>query len=232
MLLIFCILSHGKPLLTIRCVDNLRRLGASRILVLDNGSSEDEYKLLVDGLGEKAITRRSDVNLGVTGGRILLAKTAEELGARRIVFLDNDQFPTDGAMSMYDSKPGRHLIGAEAWAMNGDFKPISMVWEDGEKFTYVGCGGLCVDIEDWNSIGGFDPRFSPYYFEDPDFCMRAFDAGMTMHPMRKHYVVHEAHSTLAHKRDRMTMFLSNYIKFRNKWIGRKDLLQRGVVSWD
>jgi hypothetical protein len=172
------------------------------------------------------------VNLGITRGRIALADVADRMGARRIVFLDNDQFPTKHAISAYDAKPAGHMLGAEAWSVNGDFKPISMVWGDGERFTYVGCGGLCVDMADWRLVGGFDPQFSPYYFEDPDFCMRAFDAGLSMHPMRKEHVVHEAHSTLSGKKDRMAMFLSNYVKFRNKWSGRKDLLQRGVISWD
>jgi GT2 family glycosyltransferase len=231
MSLAFCILSHGKPLLTSRCVDNLSRHGASNIIILDNGSGADDFSLLTERANHKATIRRSESNLGITRGRIALADIAEDMGARRIVFLDNDQFPTKQAMSAYECKPQGHLLGAEAWAINQDFKPVSMVWGDGEHFTYVGCGGLCVDVDDWKAVGGFDPQFSPYYFEDPDFCLRAFDMGFSMHPMRKDFVVHEAHSTLSGKKDRMAMFLSNYVKFRNKWSGRRDLLQRGVISW-
>ena len=102
MLLAFCILSHGKPALTTRCVDNLRRVGASDIIVLDNGSSHDDFVLLSAGIDGKAKLQRSDVNLGITRGRIALADAADQAGARRIVFLDNDQFPNkhDCVMSM------------------------------------------------------------------------------------------------------------------------------------
>jgi GT2 family glycosyltransferase len=227
----FCILSHGKPMLTLRCVSHLLDLGTESVLVLDNGSTAEDYKFLIDNTDSRIHILRSEVNLGITSGRVRLADNAHNMGATRIVFIDNDQFPSSHAMTLYKNKPANCIVGAEAWAMDVRFQPTKIVVDEGESFTYVGCGGMCIDMSDWLSIGGFDERFSPYYFEDPDFCLRAIDAGIRLVPMQRHYVLHEAHSTLSAKKDRMSVFLSNYIKFRDKWKGRVDLLQRGKISW-
>jgi GT2 family glycosyltransferase len=230
--LCFCILSHGKPLLTLRCVENLHKLGCDSIIVLDNGSSSEDISLLQNGIAGMAELHMSSTNLGITVGRNKLGELARSAAADRLVFLDNDQFPNDFAISAYRKKADGVVLGAEAWVMNDDFKPVKPVKNTGDVFSYVGCGGMCIDMEVWTKLGGFDPQFSPYYFEDPDFCFRCLDNNIELEVLPPHAVFHEAHSTLSMKKDRMVAFLSNYRKLKRKWDGRGDILQRGVAKWE
>ena len=69
------------------------------------------------------------------------------------------------------------------------------------------------------TIGLFDNQFNPCYFEDPDFCFRAFDAGYRIgwNPQAK--IVHLAHSTLGTlgQKKKMERFMVSYKKFKEKW---------------
>lgn len=228
---LFCILSHGRASLTVRCVRHLERFSFGKIHVLDNGSEAEEFLFLRDNLPKSAELMRSDVNLGITQGRIRMAEDAFSSGADMVIFLDNDQFPSTGAIEAYKQIGDGCILGAEAWSMNQAFRPVRKVDKHGEQFTYVGCGGMAVHKYIWNALGGFDSQFSPYYFEDPDFCLRFVESGGEMQVMRPHEMTHEAHSTLGVKRDRMSMFLSNYQRFHKKWVGKEHLLQRGLTRW-
>lgn len=230
--IVYLILSHGRPRLTIRCIENLLLHDVKNIIIFDNGSNDEDFSVLNNSVVKKISIIKNGENLGITLGRIELAKLAISRGFDRLVFLDNDQFPSRHAVDKYISKKSGVLLGAEAWSMNDDFRPIKPISKNEEKFTYIGCGGMCVDSDAWTRIGGFDHQFSPYYFEDPDFCLRAKDLNYSFDVMRPDLVFHEAHGTLGLKKDRMTVFYKNYLRFKDKWKDRKDLLQQGVAKWD
>ena len=228
----FCILSHGRANLTIRCVRHLESFCFGQIRVLDNGSEADEFLFLRDNLPKSARLMRSDVNLGITQGRIRMADDAFSSCADMVIFLDNDQFPSAGAIEAYKHIGDGCILGAEAWYMNQAFRPVRKIDNHCEQFTYIGCGGMAVRKDIWSALGGFDSQFSPYYFEDPDFCLRFVESGREMRVMRPHEMKHEAHSTLGVKRDRMSMFLANYQRFHKKWVGKEHLLQSGSIRWE
>ena len=148
-----------------------------------------------------------------------------------LLFLDNDQLVSPGWLKNYNSNIHfeNSICGLEAWQLDNNMKPFKMCNTKDSKFSYVGCGGMSIPRIYFNKIGKFDQDLGMAYFEDPDYCFRAFDAGVPVKWVPNNFILHLAHQTLGKMPNRNAMFSKSAQHFRNKWRNRKDLLMRGVI---
>ena len=197
------LLNWNSPEDTIACVDSvIRSTGCGlRILVVDNGSTDDSREQFARHLGNRVEILESKENLGFAGGINLGVGRALAAGAQSILILNNDTIidkamirhlirtvadhPTAGIVGPvirhYDD-PGRiWRIGDREYR----FLPMPLRLSEsalsragGEPFAvdYVTGCGMLVRSRVFETIGLFDTDHF-MYFEDADFCRRARQAG-------------------------------------------------------
>ena len=193
------VLNWNRPQDTLQCVSSLRLLDypSYRILIVDNGSTDDSVEQFRELTGVELLVSEENAGFGV--GNNLGIEYALAHGAEYTLLLNNDTTVSPSLIS--------NLVRiAEADAQIGIVGPTiyyagdpSQVWFSGMRFRFglyvirvgprlgkqraaievvdfvSGCGML-VRRELWNNVGLFDPRFFMYY-EDLDLCVRAAKAG-------------------------------------------------------
>jgi O-antigen biosynthesis protein len=223
------VLSYNALDITKRFVDYLfshTKVEQFRVLFIDNGSSDSTPEFLIELSGEKpnVSVNLQPTNTGVIGGRNIGFDwfVSEVDDCDLLLFLDNDQFVQEGwlehHLSVLDS--GYDMVGVEAWQMNIRFAPIKHITDISDWFTYVGCGGMMMWRHVVDVLGGFDERFNPSYFEDPDYNFRSLDAGFSIGWNVNAKIVHMPHQTLGNAPDKQQRFLRSYQQFQAKWRGR------------
>jgi O-antigen biosynthesis protein len=203
------------------------------VIMVDNGSTDGSVEYLSKLAIEKSnfFFSASDKNLGVINGRNY-AYELFQLQSEPIpylIHLDNDQFVQPGWLDQHFEvmqQSNAQMVGVEAWLMNSGFSPIRQCKKLSDPWTYIGCGGTLMSVEVPDKIGMFDTRFNPCYFEDPDFCFRAIEAGFKMAWNSKAKITHLAHQTLGKRTDRMIHFKNSHKKLREKWQGKTFRPQR------
>jgi len=200
-----------------------------KIVWLDNASEDNSSNLVSKRLRGDDVFIQSTVNLGVIGGRNAIFDSFAGQDTTHLIFLDNDQIVSDGWLLNYINHPGfeKSICGLEAWQLDNNMKPYKMCNANDKVFSYVGCGGMSIPRTCFDIIGKFDSNLGMAYFEDPDYCFRAFDKNLSVHWVPNKYVLHLAHQTLGKMPNRSAMFSKSAQYFRNKWRERKDLLMRG-----
>ena len=168
----------------------LAQTGVSRrVWVLDQGSTPEELAVLarcVLGRDDAALFR-TPVNLGVPGGRNVLAG----LGRGRVIAgLDNDATfadPTTLAtmVAALDDDPGLAAIGCRivtdatgADDVSSWGYPTTLLARAGERFpavTFVGAGHA-IRRQAWDEAGPYDAGLF-FCWEEFDFCLRAIARG-------------------------------------------------------
>lgn len=199
----------------------------AELFILDNGSSETIYNDIVSihSNYNNWNLLRSEENTGVIGGRNLLFDVFSDRiqDYSGILFLDDDQFITSPKfLSLYTKRinNGFDVLGYEAWQMNKNLLPKIKVKNYGDRFTYVGCGGMYISSAVFKSVGKFDEIFNPCYFEDPDYNFRCIENGYKIDWIPNLPVIHKAHSTLSKRGDRKSRFRNSWSEFKKKWNGR------------
>jgi len=199
------------------------------LIILDNDSKDGSVEYLGDfaAKNDNVTFLTSDFNSGVIGGRNICyanyASMEEDIQPGYLIFLDNDQYVQKGWLQQHHdvlSESEADIVGVEAWYLSKSFKPISKCDRPSAPWSYVGCGGMMMKREVPEKIGMFDDQFNPCYFEDPDLCFRAVDAGFKLCWNNKARIVHLAHQSLGKNPRRMQLFMQSYRKFQNKWEGR------------
>lgn len=199
-----------------------------QVVMVDNGSTDGSVEYLTALSKEKNdfLFTPNPTNLGVINGRNYAYEIYRKMEDRApyLIFLDNDQFVQPGWLEQHHSamSQGRaDLVGVEAWVMSKTFMPIKRCTRSFEPWTYIGCGGMMVKEAVAQKIGMFDEQFNPCYFEDPDYCFRAIDAGFKLFWNHAARVIHQPHQTLGLNPRRKQNFLESGAKFRKKWGHRK-----------
>ena len=112
----------------------------------------------------------------------------------RVLLLNNDTMVLEGAVDAlwqtFERFEGVGAVGAKLLYPNGRLQEAGgIIWQDGSgwnwgrdenadapRFNYVrdadycSAAALMVDKTLWDSVGGFDARFAPCYYEDTDLC--------------------------------------------------------------
>jgi GT2 family glycosyltransferase len=223
---------------TRRCLEALRAAREPahpiEILAVDNGSTDGSAEFLATQ--PDVVLIRHEQNLGAPRARNLALPHAR---GEWIAFLDNDAVVTPGWLS-------RLRWHADADPRVGCVCPVSDRAAHGQQIPYEGGGDLaalaafadqragvyrrrarygllftsfCVLVrrEVLERIGGFDPRFSPWGFEDDDFSLRARLAGFRTRIALDVFVRHESYGGAKQKRHE-ELLVRNWRRFAEKWM--------------
>lgn len=179
-------------------------------------------------------------NLGIIRGRnygMNFVKTLED--HKFLVNLDNDQFVKKGWLEMLFSaleNNNAEVAGVEAWKLmppgsqnniniggemvsDSSYFPFKRCTRKGEKYTYIGCGGMLINRIVYDKIGLFDEQFSPAYFEDPDFAFRCAKNMFKQVWVPDCPIDHLAHQTIMNQNlfEKGSQFLKSWKRFQKKW---------------
>ncbi len=227
--------------------DLLRNSPESEILIADDGSA-DESAAYVAGLGEMVRFCRNPAARGFAAN---CNQAARQASHGLLFFLNNDVLVTPGLMP----RLARHFTAPDIFAVapsslimkdgvSHDEMPTRGFWQDGliqtsqypkpptpppdgVQDTFYVCGGFSMIRQAmFETLGGFDELFDPFYWEDVDLSLRArrrgwrilHDAGAVVH--------HEHQATIMarHSRDYVER-----ISWRNRFLLNWKHLPQAVV---
>jgi GT2 family glycosyltransferase len=189
-----CILVLEHAALALGCLDALRRPGAcppgTELVVVANGTPPGQFDRLM--AYDDVVLITNEVNLGFAAGCNQAASVAR---SPLMVFLNDDSTVEAGCIDALvhaaSTDPAIGAVGARILSVDGTVQEAgSVIWRDGSA-THVGEGlpsgsdayqeprdvdyasanGMLVTRRAWDSVGGFDERFYPAYFEDVDLCL-------------------------------------------------------------
>jgi len=194
------------------------------LTIVDNGSTDGtvEYLKSIAAAHNNVTLDLQKYNMGVINGRNYGYEISREItpSTDYIMFLDNDQTAYGSWKEIYFKfmNMGFDIVGSEAWQMDRRrCLPTKKCVMPTDMYNYVGCGGMMIKHHVINDIGLFDEQFSPMYFEDPDFCFRAYKAGYRI-LWRPGTIGHRSHDLLKKDTDanRTLFFHESHKKFAKK----------------
>jgi GT2 family glycosyltransferase len=202
---------HNRAELTLRC---LRSLAAAQpfgieVLIVDNGSTDETRRLLRRVAG--AVAHRNGGNLGYPEA---VNQAARQARGQYLLLLNNDTELLPGSLvaAVTTLREGRDVgvVVGRIILLDGTLQEAgSLVWNDGSALGYgrgadpsageflfrrdVDFGSAAFLLTEralWEKLAGFDPEFSPAYYEDIDYCFRVRAAGRR--------IVYEPRATIFH----------------------------------
>ena len=197
---------------TLRCLRAMQEhppAAAFEIIIVDDGSSDATQQAMPQIAGVR-YHRRSE-----NGGFIAACNDgADQARGEILVFLNNDTVPQpgwlDALLRTFDEHPHTGLVGAQLLYPDGRLQEAGgVVFADGSgwnygrfaspedpRYAYVRdadyCSGAAIAIPAalFGSLGGFDQRYAPAYYEDTDLAFAVRAAG--------HRVVYQPEARVIH----------------------------------
>lgn len=197
---------------TLRCLRALAEHPprvACEVIVVDDGSTDDTARLLPEIAGLRYLPRARN------GGFIAACNDgAARARGEYLVFLNNDTVPQpgwlDALLATFADEPGTGLAGAQLRYPDGRLQEAGgVVFSDGSAWNYGRNGspqdprhaylrhadyasGAAITLPRalFESLGGFDTRYAPAYYEDTDLAFKVRAAG--------HGVVYQPASVVVH----------------------------------
>lgn len=204
--------------------------GNAEIIVVDDGSRDKSLEKL-SSFKEKIKIIKNEKNLGfsasinrgvsVAKGEIIVLLNTDVIPERSFLTPLLDHFDDDSVFAvgcMDKSIEGNKTIlrgrGLGRWRKGllvhsrGEVNKMNTLWING------GSGAFRKSI--WNKLGGFNPLYSPFYWEDIDLSYRALKCGYKIIFEPKSIVIHE------HEKGAIKSAYSNFkirtIAYRNQFI--------------
>ena len=189
------ILNFNKSNLTKKCLEAIwaNTLGYSyEIVVVDNGSAPDELKALADAGSHFRLIKLPENHHFGDGSNI----GARHSTGRHLVFLNNDAFVSSNwlkpLISTLENYPDAGAAGSRIFSPYGRLQEAGGFVNESGHVLQVGiikpydpreefqtrivdyCSAACLAISKrfFDELGGFDPIYSPAYYEDVDMCLR------------------------------------------------------------
>lgn len=191
---------YNKWTYTAACLRSLIETQSSfsyEVIVVDDQSSDETAGYLESIKGIKYL--RNDENLGFVGS---CNRGASVASGEYIVMLNNDTQVLDGwldeLIETFSREPKAGLVGARLVYPDGRLQESGgIIFSDGSGWNYGReqdaeapdylflrevdyCSGACIALktELFASLGGFDDRYAPAYYEDTDLAFRVREAGL------------------------------------------------------
>lgn len=204
---------------TLECVDSIDKITYSnyRIIIVDNGSTNNSYQILKDKCSSDIILISSDQNLGFAGGNNIGIRRALELGAEYVLLLNNDTVvekdfleplverakkstniaAVGGKINYFSEKDTIWYAGAKLNSFTALTKHIGVGKKDvGKKYNIscqtkyvVGCLML-VPRKIFEAIGFMEEDYFLYY-EELDWNIRMIKAGYELWYEPKSIIYHK-----------------------------------------
>lgn len=139
------VLNWNKAAATLECLDHLLRSDTPanlkiRIFIVDNGSAQDDWLRLSDGVKNNAVTLiRLEQNLGFAGGHNVVMRQAIEDHADYVWLVNNDGIPLPETVS-------RMVELAEADPSCGAVSPLIVGVDDQDLIDFCGA------YHDWQAL--------------------------------------------------------------------------------
>lgn len=213
---------NGKDLLK-QCLPSVVKAVAnapkgSELIIVDDASTDDSLALLAKEFPEVRVIHLS-VNQGFGGAcntgissasnRIVVLLNSDVIVKKGFLltltehFTDKDVFAVQPKMLDWDGEningglniPGL-IYGYFAIENEGDRQRSFYVNETGPTVYAIG-GAVAFDKVKWDMLGGFDPLFAPFCWEDIDISYRALKRGWKVLYEPGSEVIHKHHGTLS-----------------------------------
>ncbi|HSX61702.1 MAG TPA: glycosyltransferase, partial [Tahibacter sp.] len=203
---------YNKIAYTLACLKSLATHAGSatfEVIVVDDCSSDDTPERLADVDGARAI--RNAQNLGFVGSCNAGAAAAR---GEYVLFLNNDTVVTPGwleaLLRCFAEEPDAGLVGAKLVYPDGRLQEAGgIVFRDGSGWNYGRfedpadprynfrreadyCSGAAILLRRdlFESLGGFDQRYAPAYYEDTDLAFAVRAAGLKVYYEPRSTVIH------------------------------------------
>lgn len=204
--------TYGQDLHTFTCLKALAREAARvplEVIVMDDAAPTPAAQALAPVKGVRFV--RNDTNLGFLGN---CNKGATLARGTYLLFLNNDAVVGEGTIDALLDVFTRHsdagAAGAKLVYPDGRLQEAGgIVWRDGSAWNfgrdedptqpeyeylreadYCSGAALLVPRELFESLGGFDARYAPAYYEDTDLCFQIRAAGKKVYYQPAAEVVH------------------------------------------
>ena len=204
------------------------------VLAIDNASTDRTGELLdrVEGL---AGVIRSAWNRHFLHG---VNDLAERAAGRHVLLLNNDAQLLPGALraavDVLDGDPGVGAVGGRVILPDGTLQEAgSIVWNDGTCLGYGRgrepddpdfmfrrdvdyCSGafLMTPRAVFDRLGRFDPRYAPAYYEETDYCLRLWQAGLRVVYEPAASILHLEFGSAANSAEALALQRRNHATFR------------------
>jgi GT2 family glycosyltransferase len=157
-------------------------------------------------------------NIGFGGSMNIGAKIAMHHGAEALIFLSNDVIIIGDFLSQIEKKLSNDvLIGGELIYWDSGWNTFEY---EGKKYILPYANGWLVacTTEVWRKIGGFDPIYGFYDYEDIDLSTKATLLGYNIVALNNPNLKHIGGATIAKVNpDRAKNTEENRQKYLNKW---------------
>ncbi|WP_458788869.1 glycosyltransferase [Dyella jiangningensis] len=203
---------HGKLAYTLACLRSITRNAPAapfEVIVVDDASPDDSVERLGQIQGLRLL--RNDRNLGFIG-----TSNAGATAARGdfLLFLNNDTQVTpnwlDGLLACFRDREDCGIAGSRLVYPDGRLQEAGgLVFGDGSCWTsgrfeqrdapawryrrevdYVSGASLMIRRAIFSSVGGFDQRYAPAYYEDTDLAFAARQLGLKVYYEPSSTVIH------------------------------------------